>query len=377
MLRHFSTFWNPHSIAEYAYMVPVHLAVVALDVFFALSGFLITGILLDAKGKTGFFRNFYMRRVLRIFPVYYLFLIVWFIVLPRVWPGDVSEFSQPASTQAWYWTYMTNLMIVLKGSGFVPPRTYHLWSLSIEEQFYFLWPAVVYVCSRKTLVKVGLGCIAFSLAFRTVMWLLGVDYEAGFLLLPGRMDPIEAGCVVAVLSRDPAWSERLKRWARPAWLVSFGVIAATIMATGRFVPTNGFVQTLGLTASTAVAVATVMLVVAAAPGTLLQRVLSLPALATVGTISYAGYIFHQPLQLIMNKLGLTFALFQPWFSSRLGAQLAYSASLMAITIAVALLSWHGFEKHMVKLKRFFPYDRRGPDRPVPPPPTRDSELLKA
>jgi peptidoglycan/LPS O-acetylase OafA/YrhL len=105
-----------------------------VDLFFVLSGFLITGILLDTKGEDHFFRNFYMRRILRIFPLYYGFLILFFLVLPQL-VSFGNNFHLVLEDQGWYWTYLVNLPIAFYGW----PAFYAIsqfWSLGVEEQFY-------------------------------------------------------------------------------------------------------------------------------------------------------------------------------------------------------------------------------------------------
>jgi peptidoglycan/LPS O-acetylase OafA/YrhL len=174
------------------------------------------------------------------------------------------------------------------------------------------------------------------------------------------MDALAAGCIIAVLARERGGLQRLQRWARPSCLAGTGVILATIAITGKFVPTNPFVQTLGLSISALVASALVVMAISLRPTDLLARLLCHPVPTRLGTYSYATYIVHQPLQLVLNKLGLTYAALAPHFSSRLSAQLAYSFILMAAAISLGALSWHGFERHVLKLKKYFPNARPAP-----------------
>ena len=117
-----------------------------LDIFFALSGFLITDILINTVGHKNFLRNFYGRRILRVFPVYYLGLIIFLIVLPGI--GSFSfRFDYYIDHQLWFWTYLQNWLFI-----FHPPTNEsslnHLWSLAVEEQFYLLWPFSVLVLRK-------------------------------------------------------------------------------------------------------------------------------------------------------------------------------------------------------------------------------------
>ena len=132
-----------------------------VDLFFALSGFLIAGIIYDAKGKKHFFRNFYMRRTLRIFPLYYAYLVAFVVVL-----GVAQQFHGPSAVLAralhesiWAFAYLTNVEIALKGTS-INAGLNHFWSLAVEEQYYLMWPLVVFFLNRNQLQRVCFGLIA-------------------------------------------------------------------------------------------------------------------------------------------------------------------------------------------------------------------------
>jgi peptidoglycan/LPS O-acetylase OafA/YrhL len=117
-----------------------------VDVFFVLSGFLITGILLDTLARPHYFRNFYARRVLRIFPLYYAVLGFAFLILPRIAPSTAVRYAAVNREAIWYWLHLSNFAIARRGS-FVHGILDVSWSLAIEEQFYLLWPALVWCVS--------------------------------------------------------------------------------------------------------------------------------------------------------------------------------------------------------------------------------------
>src|SRR3954471_24953128 len=124
-----------------------------VDLFFVLSGLLITGLLLDAKGQTHYFRNFYARRTLRIFPLYYFVLAILFLVLPRLWP--LTPLMEDARAhQGWLWTYTANFYIAARSSWAALTYVTHFWSLAIEEHFYLLWPLVVFCFRRQILERI-------------------------------------------------------------------------------------------------------------------------------------------------------------------------------------------------------------------------------
>jgi peptidoglycan/LPS O-acetylase OafA/YrhL len=132
---------------------PVHIGAfkygwLGVDLFFLLSGYLITNILLAAKDSPDYFRNFYKRRVFRIFPLYYCTVAVFFLFELPLWHRAGTMLYLPSSEQVWYWSYLANFRIA---AGHVYGPVSHFWSLALEEQFYFIWPAVVYLVSRKNL----------------------------------------------------------------------------------------------------------------------------------------------------------------------------------------------------------------------------------
>ena len=176
---------------------------IGVDLFFVLSGFLITGILYDSKGGEGYFRSFYMRRVLRIFPLYYGFLFVVFVVAPLLVQPRPNDLQWLIDHQWWYWLYIPNFL----GATFtnhVPPYTGHLWSLAIEEQFYICWPLVVFLCSRRTLLRVCAGVIALSLLLRIGFRLTDVPRDWVYIVTPARLDGLASGAMVTLLIRSPS-----------------------------------------------------------------------------------------------------------------------------------------------------------------------------
>ncbi|MBV8281847.1 MAG: acyltransferase, partial [Candidatus Eremiobacteraeota bacterium] len=119
-----------------------------VDLFFILSGFLITGILYDASDKTFYFYNFYMRRFLRIFPLYYGVLALLFFVAPLIPRLQGATLNHLVGRQGWAWLYGVNIYTAIQGEwnlSFIN----HFWSLAVEEQFYLFWPMVVYLLARR------------------------------------------------------------------------------------------------------------------------------------------------------------------------------------------------------------------------------------
>jgi peptidoglycan/LPS O-acetylase OafA/YrhL len=144
-----------------------------VDLFFVLSGFLITGILLDSRGQENYFRNFYARRTLRIFPLYYTVLAVALLVVPFVvgFPRLPAAYPRLLENQLWLWTYTQNYLQAT--TAHTLPGFGHFWSLAVEEQFYWFWPLVVCLLPRKALLRFCLIVCAILPFIRLALILSG------------------------------------------------------------------------------------------------------------------------------------------------------------------------------------------------------------
>jgi peptidoglycan/LPS O-acetylase OafA/YrhL len=327
-------------------------AVPALDVFFVLSGFLITGILLDSKGARSYFRTFYARRALRIFPVYYGVLFLLFFVVPRVY--DSPGLRLTPIQHLLYWGYLTNIGMTL---GWQPVTgTGHLWSLAVEEQFYLVWPAVVYVCSRARLKTVCIGCLIAAPLCRIAL-AFTVGDSAGDVFTPARMDGLALGALLSVLFRETGAWPALARRATPMALAAAGTLGAIATYHGHFDLEDRLEQIVGLTASTYLAGAIVVISITAGERDLWYRSIASWPLRKIGQFSYATYVFHLPLSLVLDRTGFVRRqAFDRWFVTELGAELAYVTTLVILSIAVGVVSWHLVEKHFLKWKRYVPYE---------------------
>jgi peptidoglycan/LPS O-acetylase OafA/YrhL len=339
-----------------------------VDLFFVLSGFLITGILIDAKGTRTFFRTFYLRRIVRIFPVYYLTIFFFFYIFqPFIVPDDPDVLDLKRH-QLWYWTYLSNIYTALHGTW---PRAFylmHLWSVSIEEQFYIVWPFVVLMLGRKDLKFACLCCILGSFLLRVVL----IASQAGaipvYVSTAARLDGLTLGALIAVMIREPDDIPRLVRWSRATGLMGLAVVGAFIyffngmnmtraldpaLATGWFSRLN---LTVGIFAVTLVFGWFLVAMLTSPPGSLPVRLLSGRVLRIFGKYSYCIYLWHLPFAHIMQfRLDMVPRRFPLVFGSQLFGQILCYAFLIAWSLGAAWLSWNLFEKHFLKLKRYFPY----------------------
>lgn len=342
-----------------------------VDLFFVLSGFLITGILLDARGGEGYFRTFYARRSLRIFPLYYAFLFVLFVIFPLL----RSSGTEPLGPRIWTLAYLHNFLMGFGGWEAVPAHTTHLWSLAIEEQFYLVWPLVVLHTSRRTLFRICLAAVGIAWFTRLFLHLALDGGAAGYALLPARMDPLALGGILALAVREEGWTKRMSGWLRPvAWsgavLLGATAVISLLFTAERspFPPLALHVQLLGYPGVDLLSTALVGSAVLPGRGPL-RTLLTRPILTRLGKYSYAIYLLHMPLRDLLRDH--VFAGGLPRVAgSQIPVQLLLMVACVTLTYLVSLASWHVFEKHFLRLKDRFAY-RHPPGRTgLPPRPER-------
>jgi peptidoglycan/LPS O-acetylase OafA/YrhL len=321
-----------------------YLGTVGVDLFFVLSGFLITGILFDAKGQTHYFRNFYIRRSLRIFPLYYVALFLALLVLPRVAPSLADDFQPAIDNQSWLWFYGANVIQSARGSWCLGPFN-PFWSLSVEEHFYLLWPAVIFFASRTTGIRLCVFLIGTSALARMGWLAAGGNDVAAYTLTPLRMDGLALGSWVALVARGPQGFDWLSFWARPVLLATGSFVVAMLAISPRFLDLHFL--TWGVTFA-----ALLVLTLASPPNSWPGLLGSSRLLQFLGKYSYAMYIFQLPLVILLAPLVTAPGLAATLGSACLG-QLVYCGLMFGITVSLAVVSWHCFEKHVLALKHRF------------------------
>ena len=343
--------FKPTVILDRVVLRVVEFGWTGVDLFFVLSGFLITGILYEAKNKQGYFRNFYARRILRIFPIYYGFLCFLFIILPRL-ASPSEQLSALLGDHVWYSTYLVNVWVAL--NDWHPfPLVSHLWSLAVEEQFYLVWPWIVFLLSRRALMSVCLGLVASSLVVRVASHATGFPLAA-FVLTPARMDALALGGLVALVAREPGGFLRLKRWAPLTALASAACLATIFLWRQGFKNTDPLVTTVGLTFLATLFASVLAIAVASPPQAAVAQVFSLRFLRSLGRYSYAMYIFHVPI--IVWLYPLVSVISVPTLAgSHLPRQLVFLAVTGSVSLLAAMVSWYLYESHFLKLKTLFSY----------------------
>lgn len=364
----------PETLGEKALHVVTRAGWIGVDLFFVLSGFLITGILLDSRGAPHYFRSFYARRVLRIFPLYYLVLFVFFFVFIPLENPTTDTFHgwgllEIETLQPWFWTFGFNLHVGFQGY----PRATHLnhfWSLALEEQFYAVWPLLVLFLDRNRLRLACVGMLAGSFALRIALTLPGGGHEQILASTATRLDGLVMGALLAMAASGSGGMDRLAAPARRVLMATgAGLVVITILAGGFSAAESNLVLTLGLPLLCVFFTALVCLCAAPAQGgSLLQRVLAHPALRSIGKYSYAIYVLHMAVIFGLLRYGVTPAGLGSGVGGQLAGQFIFYALAGAGSYLAGLLSWNLYERHFLRLKRFFPRPTRTPSgAPTSPP----------
>jgi len=330
-----------------------HFGWCGVDLFFVLSGFLITGILYDAKSSAHFLRNFYARRVLRIFPLYYAVVFFSLVILTHIHHPKAQNFGRITGDEWWYWLHLSNLSIARCGL-FRHAILDVCWSLSIEEQFYFLWPLLVLLFSRRTLMGIASSFIVVAIAVRVYMLMTGWGWISVSAFTLSRCDGLAAGALLALAVRGPGGVRRSLAFMKPICIASIIALAVAIAWGGSSQETSKPLLAIGYTALAGIFAAVITLGIAAPQGSLLNRFFSCSLLTIFGRLSYALYLCHISVRAAIRDTVYGPNKFITIAGSKLPGQMLFSLTSIVASVLVAWLSWHLFEKHFLSLKRFFP-----------------------
>ncbi|MBZ5575258.1 MAG: acyltransferase [Acidobacteriia bacterium] len=314
-----------------------------VDLFFVLSGYLITGILVDSVGRRAYYRNFIVRRCLRIFPAYYVSLIICCILTYYPSFPKWGEFLRLGGW--WYVAYLGNVKVFLDVA--FPPLAIltPLWSLQVEEQFYLTFPLLVWAVRRKTLAQILAVSVVAALALRIALTVAVPRNMFGvYTLMPCRMDSLAMGGLIAIAQRD--WPHWLKgRWIGWITLLSAATFAAVILYYSNSDPWPVGMRTLGYTALD-LTFAGILVMLMAWRHPLLLKLCRLRFLGWLGTISYGLYLLHVPAELIGRRLAARLVTLTPSGSAEFFVSLS-------MALAMAWLSWTLLESRILKLKDRF------------------------
>jgi peptidoglycan/LPS O-acetylase OafA/YrhL len=329
--------------------------------FFVLSGYLITNILLEAKNSPRYFSNFYARRLLRIFPAYYLYLLI--VALAVYFLTPLNEWVKRPEPSEWVYFILYVQNYWLGVTSFGTPLSWplgHTWTLAIEEQYYLIWPAIVYCLNRKALVIFCTVLIAASPAVRIWIFATTQNPLLTLLTLPSQCDAIAIGALVALFGHSPNGSS-YKRRLGCALVILVLLWSALIMSSGwenytspRLWLSNAhnipFITLANLVFAT-------VLLLSLDETSLFSKILSQSVLTHIGRISYGLYLYHVLIfifvDLIIAKLSI-------------GTSFPLTTIVLKLTLlyGVAILSYRYFEMPFLRLKSKFSRQRSMPEVPV-------------
>jgi peptidoglycan/LPS O-acetylase OafA/YrhL len=326
---------------------------IAMDSFFVMSGFLITGILLDSREKPNYFSTYYARRTLRIFPLYYLMLLVWYLLMRFTDHGiNLRNMQAHYGSPMWYVFYAGNLRrifgIDITKLRALPILAYApMWSLQIEEQFYLLFPFAVAWMNRKNLTRllITAAVLAPVLRIATWMWQPGNPYLQ-YTELPCHSEGLALGALMAIRIRNGPW--KIPRLALSVWTaVLMGAALAGSLITTWGTREQGWGtlwdRLAGYSISSA-GCACLVLWLICFRDTRYTWPLRLPPITYLGRICYGVYLLHPLAFYIVMEMGkkglIPMKQHDPLF-------IMYGISM---SLGLAILSWHFFERPFLKLK---------------------------
>ncbi|MEO5913140.1 MAG: acyltransferase [Luteolibacter sp.] len=356
----------------------LHSGYLGVDLFFVLSGFLITGILIDSKTSPAYFRVFYLRRALRIFPLYYGLLAVSSLTVIFITPEDRPLLTGNDS-MAWYWLYASNIGMAVKGDWLASPTWVglgHFWSLAVEEQFYLVWPLLVYLTPVKYLKRLCVVLVVASpFVYMVLPYLFGggdpkypeafaAGNRATYVSTLGRLGVLAAGGWLAIIWRMPGAWPKFNHLLIPCAVVSGALLLLerTFLADGSFLDLSFMEPSLALVLGTAC----VGLAAGGASGPLRSDIFATPVLRWLGKYSYGIYVYHHALKPVWQ-----YFLWDGWITRVFGtgwpATLCYTASATTASLILAWLSWTCFEGPILSLKSRFSYgSRKAPESDATP-----------
>jgi peptidoglycan/LPS O-acetylase OafA/YrhL len=314
-----------------------------VDFFFVLSGFLITGLLLDAKETSDhYYSRFYVRRALRIFPLYFASLFLFLVVLPFLGNTKVTDTIDGSTLHLWIYT--TNLAVAWNNEWCFGCMN-HFWSLAIEEQFYLVWPVAIALLRPKKIVTLCIVSFVILAVSRVCFSVadLGDASEKSFTLF--RMDGLLLGAIASIHFRN----QSIKNSAvdRSRW--NIGLIAC-LGCYGMSLLLGNNDYTIRYTIVSLLATCLLLSVLSSKPESWQRKIFEIGWLRSLGKYSYAMYIFQGPLVPLVD------AYVSP--DKSIANAFLYALAMFATTYLLSVLSWYAFERWFLELKERIPFSKK-------------------
>ena len=311
-----------------------------VDLFFVLSGFLIGGILYDAKGSASYFKTFYGRRLFRILPIYFIWLLLFQLglnvaghhsssILQNLFNRDIPGWSYPLFIQNFFMS---------SRQTFGPQWIAVTWSLAVEEQFYLLLPVLVRHLNHRGVTRLAVAAIIFAPIIRFILWRSGNDYFGPYTLLPCRADALGFGVLIAMACRNKSVWEWLESH-RPQLYVAFVVLGSgVILLTVR----RHYLFVVGLTWIAAF-YSSMLLLAMVNPGPIETFIFGNRWLRKLGIVAYAVYLLHQGINVLVHL-----AIFGREPMTVGPSSLAVTFLSLATVLLLSTVSWQFLEKPLIR-----------------------------
>jgi len=353
LVAHFFSVNEANLLSNYPLIGPIltklsQFGLKGVVLFFILSGYLISRILLYSKSSDNYFSSFFIRRTLRIFPLYYLVLFFSFFIYPQFFP--VPEAANSVIAEQWrLWTYLSNAQF-LHAVGWdidLFPNFGHFWTLSVEEHFYLLWPLLIYFIPNNKLKVLIFTIFIFSL----ISWFLGVSILFFHWTTLTYSSSLVLGALIAYYEKEK--SPILHTYA--LWIQKNLYLYIFIFLIAVFLPRHlGFIREFAIYIFSLIIFSALLLLA------LNNKIyfLNSKILIFIGKISYGIYVYHALLRPFFKEFFYITPIELYGIDNVLLITIIYTLISSVISILIAWISWEIFEKQILKLKKYFPYTKK-------------------